>query len=180
MAWRKRAPGEVINRYPVCAAWHYMVAKALGYSEDEAKTFGIARATFFAAAKQGFKGAGGSKAHTKPAGYKPKGNVFEKKETKTAEPDTVSFCGLNMTIDPETGYAIFGGEAVKPAQFDDKVAGAFIRKVGAGGYNHLLNEMQDLIKQYDLQALNSNYAFQLYTGIRDEFRMKDFYEKANA
>jgi hypothetical protein len=51
----------MVGRFQVMATLQAARAKALGYSEDEAKSFGLNRAIFYAAAKKGFKGGSAKK-----------------------------------------------------------------------------------------------------------------------
>jgi hypothetical protein len=51
----------MVGRFQVMALLQAARAKALGYPLDEAESFGLNRAIFYAAAKRGFKGGTGSK-----------------------------------------------------------------------------------------------------------------------
>jgi hypothetical protein len=51
----------MVGRFQVMALLQAARAKALGYTLDEAESFGLNRAIFYAAAKRGFKGGTGSK-----------------------------------------------------------------------------------------------------------------------
>src|ERR1051326_3125086 len=53
--------GVMVGRFQVMALLQAARAKALGYPLDEAESFGLNRAIFYAAAKRGFKGGTGSK-----------------------------------------------------------------------------------------------------------------------
>jgi len=46
----------VINRFPICAGFYAAVAEKIGYKKEKAYSFGLTRAIFFAAAKNGFRG----------------------------------------------------------------------------------------------------------------------------
>jgi len=172
MAWNRPKGDFVINRYPICAAWYYVVAQNIGYTEEEAKSLGIARATFFAAAKNGFKKGHGKKSSNTSSKSFPKMKTSNPSENET---DVIHFCGLETTIDPSTCNAIFGGEIIEPEKFDKSVKSKFLNKVGDEGYEHLINEMRALASKYTAGELNSKLSYQLYTGIRDEFRKKEFY-----
>jgi hypothetical protein len=168
MAWNRAQGDFIINRFPVCAAWYYAVAKYLGYSDDEAKSLAMARATFFAAAKQGFR-KGGSGNNKGGAGGIPA------LPGEGPNLDTLNFCGLAATVDTDTGLAIFGGEVQIPAKYDNGVLNKFVAKVGMAGYIQLITEMTKLIEQHTKMEMNSNAAYKLYTSIRDEFRKREFF-----
>jgi hypothetical protein len=163
------APAGVINRFPICAAWYMVVAKQLGYSEAQAQSLGNARATFFAAAKNGFKGAGKSK------GRAPKGSGSfpTKASAKVVAPSNINFCGLDTTVNSK-GYAIFGGQTFTPEMYKSGVEKKFEMRVGAKGYKHLISKMEELARRYG-KNLDGQLAYQVYSEIRDSFRTKEFY-----
>lgn len=163
------APAGVINRFPICAAWYMVVAKELGYSEAQAQSLGNARATFFAAAKNGFKGAGKGKG----AVPKATGPFPTKASKKIAAPSHIDFCGLNTTVDSR-GYAIFGGQVFTPEMYKRGVEQKFEMKVSGAGYKHVIAEMEKLAHRYG-KNLDSQLAYQVYSEIRDSFRTKEFY-----
>ena len=175
MAWKRGPQGDfVINRFPICAAWYYSVARYLGYDDEQSKSLAIARATFFAAAKQGFKHAGGAGAKKgAKGGAAPFPAVPGAKEA--LDTDSVNFCGLAVTIEMESGLAVFGGEIQDPAKYDKGVLNKLVAKVGYNGYQHLIAEMDKLVRKHSKAEMNSNSAYKLYTDIRDEFRKKDFF-----
>src|SRR5215467_15780965 len=76
----------MVGRFQVMALLQAARAKALGYPLDEAESFGLNRAIFYAAAKRGFKGGTGTK-------HPGEQHVFQetptKSITKTVQQDTI-------------------------------------------------------------------------------------------
>lgn len=178
MAWNQNSEGYVINRFPICAAVHMVAARFMGYDLDVAKSLSLARAKFFAAAKNGgFRGKGSAKNAAKHS----KGGVPKKTTKELSKGDAVTFCGIEVYIDAKTGKAVFGDKIIDAAMFDKEVRDKLISKVGFNGYDHLINEITDMMKKYTKEELNSsNFVYQLYVGVRDEFRKWDFFADATA
>ncbi|MBT4856334.1 hypothetical protein HOM50_00640 [bacterium] len=158
-----------INRFPICAAFYYCVAKRLGYTESESKSLGLTRAIFFAAAKFGYIGGGKS-------GEKKKKKVPALKKGFTI--DQLPFAGLPTYIVHEKGdksfFGIMGDDVIKPEQYDDQVIHKFDYKQ-AGAYDLFIKEVEKFLKDKTDDELNSAISYDLYTEIRDKFREMGFY-----
>ena len=163
-----------INRFPICAAFYYVIAKELGYTDNEAKSLGLARAIFFAAAKFGYIG-GGKKDEKK----KKKAPHLE----EGFEIDQLPFAGLPAYIIHKEGeknfLAIMGDDILKPEQFDSQVIHKFNYKK-SGAYELFVKEVKAFLKDKSKDELNSNIAYELYTEIRDKFREMGFYNALSA
>lgn len=158
----------LINRYPICSLWYYCVAKHLGYTDKQAKTMAIARATFFAAAKGwGFKSQKKSSQSIK---------TFQDKLDKQPNFEAVNFAGLSMYLDMADGLAWFGDKKIKPEEFESKVE-LKIHKIDPNYFIQLLDYMDNLISKYTKQELNSSLAYKLYERFRDEVREPEFLQK---
>lgn len=170
MAERK----HFINRFPICAAFYYVIGKRLGYTEDEAKSLGLTRAIFFAAAKFGYIG-GGKK------GEKKKKKLPEVKEG--FEVEELPFAGLPTYIirnkNSEDFLGIMGDDIIKPEEYDSQVIKKFNYKA-AGSYEHFIKEVEKFLKDKSDDELNSNITYDLYTEIRDKMRDTGFYDEISS
>ncbi len=158
-----------INRFPICAAFYYCVAKRLGYTEDESKSLGLTRAIFFAAAKFGY--IGGGKTSEKKKKVQP--------IAKGLEVDQLPFAGLpTYTVQKEgqKGFlGIMGDDIIKPDQYDSQVINKFEYK-RSGSYEFFIKHVNEFLKDKTDDELNSAIAYDLYTEIRDKFREMEFYD----
>src|SRR5579883_2904365 len=76
----------MVGRFQVMALLQAARAQVLGYPLDEAKSFGLNRAIFYAAAKRGFRGGAGTK---HPGEQHQLKEMPGKTVTKTIQQDTV-------------------------------------------------------------------------------------------
>jgi len=160
-----------MNRFPVCAAFYYVIAKRLGYKEDEAKSLGLARAIFFAAAKTGFK-----KGTGKVTGYVSS----DKKTTKSnIVPKQIMFAGLYTTVVEKNGeLRAVVGKVIDPKQFDRSVIKSKFNLISPKSFDYFCAKVNDLISDYTNEELNnSKLAYSLYQRIRDEYRSDEFYKE---
>jgi len=167
----------LINRYPICAYFYYRVAKRLGYSENEAKSLGLGRATFFAAAKRGFGFTGGRRKKSKGGRKGP----FTKlpQLNKKQELDSIVFAGLETTIvyTDDGIRAVMGDQVMRPDRFDSYVLTKIDHFLGAERWA-IMDEIIDAeLDKYDNQTLNTQMAYKIYQAIRDVLREEQTYQK---
>src|SRR5438132_331734 len=135
-----------INRFCVMATLQAARAHLLGLKLDEAYSWGLNRAIFFAAAKRGFKG--GSEGRSKSGAG----------ETRSPEerPDVFRL-GDDMTFREVRGGRTFftiGGKVQTEADFKRQVASRFGEKFSVAWKDAL-----DLLGNYDRDTLMSQNAF---------------------
>lgn len=147
----------VTNRFPIFAAWCYVIARRLGYREDEAKSLAVTRAKLGAAARAGLLGTGGkSSAHT-PATGPGAPSARPPKEI-----DQVAFVGMRPFVTEEHGElrgVLRGGgipREVPAVEYDRSV----IRKLGEA-YPAVLRELQKLAEALPPGELNAR-GYQLW------------------
>ena len=163
MTWAKLKTDEAINRFPICATWYTVIAELLGYTPNQSKSIGLARATFFARAKAGgFGRKKKSEVKIPSVGNKP-----------TLEKEIKQFAGLDIYLS-DNGLAVFGGVEQTPLMYKKSVEDK-IEKVLSGSYSRLFNAMKMYAADYTMLELNSPFAYNLYERIRDEYRTKKFY-----
>ncbi len=127
-------------------------AKVLGLPLASAKSWGLNRAIFYAAAKRGFKGTPGA----------------------TKRPSSVREFWLGddkayaMTAGGRAFFTI-GGEVQKPEDFEHQVVRRFV-----GTFREAWKEAIDLVQRYDRKVLESQTGFylQVYRPRRDELAKK--------
>ncbi len=133
-------------------------AYALGLSEDKAKSWGLNRAIFYAAAKRGFIGGGRSRGGAlqgRPAEGKAKGGrVFELGDEKAYQEKRGN----------RVWFAI-GDDLQEPRDYDRQIARRF-----GDLYGRAWKEALEIVKQYDEATLKSRRSFyeEVYKPRRDE------------
>src|SRR5713226_3072020 len=136
-----------INRFCVMATLQAARAHLLGLRLDEAYSWGLNRAIFYAAAKRGFKGGGGSgRGELRAAENRP----------AEARPDVFRL-GDDMAFrEVRGGRTLFtiGGKVQSEADFKKQVASRFGEKFSAAWKDAL-----DLLGNYDRDTLLSQNAF---------------------
>lgn len=138
------------NRFPIFAVWCYLIARRLGYNEDEAKSLAVTRAKLGAAAKAGLLGQRGS-------GSRAGGGAGKGKSSGRAPEaiDQVPFVGMRpfvTEVEGETRGVLNGGEGprvVPPRQYDTSVE----RKLG-GSYPDVLRTLEPLAAALPPEELN--------------------------
>jgi hypothetical protein len=145
-----------ISRFCVMATLQAARAYLLGLKQDEAFSWGLNRAIFYAAAKRGFKG--GSKATSEYRAVKGR----EEKE----RPDVFRL-GDDMAFkEVKDGKLIFtiGGKLQTREDFDRQISLRF-----KGRFQDAWDEALALLKQYDRELLLSQSAFysEVYKPNRD-------------
>ena len=112
----------MVGRFQVMALLQAARAKVLGYPLDEAQSFGLNRAIFYAAAKRGFKGGTAAK-------HPGEQHVFQetplKRITKTVQQDAIgNEIAYNVDVEGKKRY-MMGEEVLGPEDFDRQVAQKF-------------------------------------------------------
>ena len=96
----------MVGRFQVMALLQAARAKALGYPLDEAESFGLNRAIFYAAAKRGFKGGASTKHQGSQYAFK---EAPGKSVTKTIQQDALGDEGAyHVEMDGKKRYVMGG------------------------------------------------------------------------
>ena len=152
------------NRYPLCSLVYFEAAKMLGYDNDEAASMAQGRASFFAAAKWGFKN---------------KNKVVDNPNINLV--DSVPFAGIPAFILP--AGAIEDVDGIRCCTRDgDKVhqpssyyknESKIKKLVGVEGLEKLRKFVRNGLENLEV---NSNDVYNFYKNNRDKARMNKFYE----
>src|SRR3989449_7805732 len=147
-----------INRFCVMATLQAARAHLLGLKLDEAYSWGLNRAIFYAAAKRGFKGGGGS-------GGRGELRAAENRPAE-ARPDVFRL-GDDMAFrEVRGGKTLFtiGGKVQSEADFKTQVASRFGEK-----FSEAWRDALDLLGNYEKDTLLSQSAFykEVYKPNRD-------------
>lgn len=155
----------MVGRFQVMATLQAARAKALGYSEDEAKSFGLNRAIFYAAAKRGFKG-GSQKKSGKTMSFKISPVNRQKKILDMeAVGDEQAFC---VHIKGKRLF-VMGDEILKPKDFDKQIERSF-----GENFDTAWQEALSLVSGIERETLESQKKFyeEVYKPRRDELAKK--------
>ena len=152
-----------VGRFQVMATLQAARARALGLPLATAKSWGLNRAIYYAAAKRGFKSTGGAG----PA--KPRGTRAVPREF---------FLGDDKAYQVTTrGRKLFtvGGEIQSPEDFHRQIEQRF-----AGTFRPAWGEAQKIVQQFPRRVLESQGAFYalIYRPRRDDLA-KTWAERAN-
>jgi hypothetical protein len=156
----------VVGRFQVMAVLQAARALVLGLHEPAAKSWGLNRAIFYAAAKRGFKGAG-AVAPPKP---RPWSEVQAKPVTETHE---VFHLGDEMAYKAEAKAAVtyftIGGQVQTEQDFERQITSRF-----GGTFAAAWKQALDLIRQFDRDVLLSQRDFfdRVYRPNRDTLAAK--------
>src|SRR5437763_15045273 len=133
----------MIGRFQVMAMLQAARAHSLGFSLDEAKSFGLDRAIFYAAAKRGFKRtpAQTTRAKEELHGKGKYGNTTIDTESLG---DEMAYC---VHVDGKRIFVI-GGEPLEPEDFDRQIMARFSTK-----YEPAWQEALETIKHFDPETL---------------------------
>nr|MDO8134254.1 hypothetical protein [Candidatus Njordarchaeum guaymaensis] len=152
----------VVGRFQVMATLQAARALALGLPEVLAKSWGLNRAIFYAAAKRGFK--------AKPPMERPLAEIQRKPMMET--PDAFHL-GSEMAYktqgkDGQTYFTI-GGQVQTEKDFERQIASRF-----GGKFNEAWKEALELVKQFDPSVLLSQHDFYelVYKPERDKLASK--------
>lgn len=142
----------ITNRFPIFAAWCYVIARRLGYTEEEARSLAITRAKLGAAARAGTLGT-----RPQPAGHA--GRTPDEGEVRKVE--QVEFVGMRPYVTKVggkvRGVLRSGGarQVVTPRQYETSVE----RRLG-DAYPRVLRLLETLAATLPPEDLNERgYAF---------------------
>src|SRR5690349_21318884 len=108
----------MVGRFQVMALLQAARAQALGYPLDEAESFGLNRAIFYAAAKRGFKGGASSKHPGEQHTFR---EAPGKSIAKTIQQDKLGDEGAYyVEVDGKKRY-VMGDEILEPDDFSKQV-----------------------------------------------------------
>ncbi len=159
-----------VGRFQVMATLQAARAYVLGMPVASAKSFGLNRAIFYAAAKRGFKGKGVMKA---PSQFKSKGKEYTEREIKKMQKS------FNMTsVGDEAAYSVeiegrkffvIGSEVQSPDDFKKQITGRFGKK-----FSEAWKEAVTICRNHDRGVLLSRRYFYetVYKPRRDELSEK--------
>lgn len=159
-----------IGRFQVMATLQAARAYVLGKSIDEAKSFGLNRAIFYAAAKKGFKAAKEKEVPTEIILKRKK--ISEEKLKKIKETYKIETIGDEMAyavnIDGKIYYTI-GNEVQTEEDFEKEIERRF-----KGKFDKVWEEAVKIVSSYDKGVLLSQrYFFDVvYKPRRDELSKK--------
>jgi len=152
----------MVGRFQVMALLQAARAQALGYPLDEAESFGLNRAIFYAAAKRGFKGGTGSKhAGEKHVLRETPGRSTTKKVQQDALGDEVAYY---VEMDGEKRY-VMGDETQEPGDFRRQGAERF-----GQAFPQAWEQAVQIVELADRATLESRRKFyeEVYKPRRDE------------
>ncbi len=157
-----------VGRFQVMATLQAARAHVLGLSLDSAKSWGLNRAIFYAAAKRGFIGGKGGQA--KPPQFKTGGPTTEIEKIKKSF--GVHHLGDEMAYKVELkGLTLFtiGDEIQTPERFDKQVGNRFLDT-----FDQAFKEAVAIVKKFDKGMLLSQHYFYetVYKPRRDELAAK--------
>lgn len=150
----------MVDRFQVMAMLQAARAYRLGFSLDEAKSYGLNRAIFYAAAKKGFKG--GSSKHV---GAK---QTFRqtpwKQMTKTLTMDGVGNEQAYCVNEGGKRRFVMGDKIIEPKDYNRQIENRFT------DYDHAWHEAMSLIEHTNPEILESQRKFYetVYKPHRDE------------
>jgi hypothetical protein len=152
----------MVGRFQVMALLQAARATALGYPLDEAESFGLNRAIFYAAAKRGFTGATGSK---HPGEQHVLRETPGRNVTKTIQQDALGDEGAYyVEMDGKKRY-VMGEEILEPGDFHRQVAQRF-----GQAFPQAWQQAVQIVEQTDRATLESRHKFyeEVYKPRRDE------------
>jgi hypothetical protein len=146
-----------VTRFVVMAVLQAARAQSLGLPHDSALSWGLNRAIFYAAAKQGFR-----EAPVKPGEERGKG-------AEAPSPQMYRLGGDEAFRDPNAPQLTFtiGGEAQTPEKFEKQVASRF---GSTENFRAAWDEAMRVVGEFDRAALESPRRFyeEVYKPRRDE------------
>jgi hypothetical protein len=152
----------MVGRFQVMALLQAARAKALGYPLDEAESFGLNRAIFYAAAKRGFKG-GTSAKH--PGEQHTLRETPGRSITKTIQQDALGDeNAYYVEIDGKKRY-VMGDEILGPVDFSRQVSERF-----GQAFPKAWEQAIQIVEQTDRATLEGRRKFyeEVYKPRRDE------------
>jgi hypothetical protein len=159
-----------VGRFHVMATLQAARAYVLGLPVASAKSFGLNRAIFYAAAKRGFKGKGGVQPPTK---FKSKQREYSERDIKKMQKSfSMTSIGdeaaYNVEIDGKKFFVI-GNEVQSPDDFAKQIAKRFGKD-----FSKAWKEAVKICKEHDKGVLLSQRYFYetIYKPRRDELAKK--------
>ena len=152
----------MVGRFQVMALLQAARAKVLGYPLDEAQSFGLNRAIFYAAAKRGFKGGTSSKQPGEQYTFK---ETPGKSVAKTVQQDVLgNEIAYYVEMDGKKRY-VMGDEILEPEDFKREIEQRF-----GQAYPTAWEQALQLVEQADRATLESQRKFyeEVYKPRRDE------------
>jgi hypothetical protein len=165
-----RAPPRTISRFIVMAMLQAARAQRMGLPRDSAYSWGLNRAIFFAAAKQGFRGGGASGGYGKPeGGGRPEGTGGAAETSR----DTYHLGHELAYRDPshEKLYFTIGGDTQTEKEFERQIVARFH---GPANFERAWAEAEAIVAAADPESLESGSEFysRVYKPGRDALRAK--------
>ncbi len=148
----------VVGRFQVMAVLQAARAMALGLSKPSAKSWGLNRAIFYAAAKRGFRGA--------PSKRRSRGDVLKSPVMETKEE---FFLGSEMAFKAKSGpggpFFIIGDKVQTEEEFTRQIEARFGK-----AFEKAWVEALEYVKKFEKAVLLSQTAFynEVYKPRRDE------------
>ena len=158
-----------VGRFQVMATLQAARAAALGLDDDAAKSWGLNRAIFYAAAKRGFRNAPLPGTRPPRAADERKGAAAGAAEERRDEEFTLGGEKAFLASDRGPGLRFaFGDEVQTPRDFEWQIERRFADWPAAWG------EALDLVKSTDPEDLNSQRRFyeHVYKPLRDKLAAK--------
>ncbi len=152
----------MVGRFQVMALLQAARAKVLGYPLDEAQSFGLNRAIFYAAAKRGFKGGTSAKQPGEQYTFK---ETPGKSVAKTVQQDVLGDeIAYYVEMDGKKRY-VMGDEILEPEDFKREIEQRF-----GQAYPKAWEQALQLVEQADRATLESQRKFyeEVYKPRRDE------------
>jgi hypothetical protein len=159
-----------VGRFQVMATLQAARAYVLGMPVASAKSFGLNRAIFYAAAKRGFKGKGVTKA---PSGFKSKEKTYSEREIKKMQKSfTMTGIGDEAAYSVEIEgkkFFVIGSEVQSPDDFKKQIARRFGKH-----FTEAWKEAVKICKEHNKGVLLSQRYFYetIYKPRRDELAEK--------
>jgi hypothetical protein len=152
----------MVGRFQVMALLQAARAKNLGYPLDEAESFGLNRAIFYAAAKRGFKGATSAKHPGEPRVFK---ETPGESSTHTIQEDVIGNEKAYYVEKEGKKRYVMGDEVMEPEDFQRQVAQRFGK-----AYPQAWEQALQLVGQTERATLESQRKFyeEVYKPRRDE------------
>lgn len=151
----------MVGRFQVMALLQAARAEALGEPRDEAESFGLNRAIFYAAAKRGFKGKRGGGAASEPHHAEPpaKQPAPPPEEGKVGQKTAYS-----TRVDGKKRY-VMGDEIQQPEDFQRQIAARF-----GPAFPLAWEQAVQVVAQFDRATLESQRKFydDVYLPRRDD------------
>ncbi len=152
----------MVSRFQVMALLQAARAKVLGYPLDEAQSFGLNRAIFYAAAKRGFKGATSAKYPGEQHTFK---GTSGKHIAQTVREDALgNEIAYYVEMEGKKRY-VMGDEIQEPEDFTREVEQRFGK-----AFPKAWEQALQIVEQTDRAALESQRKFyeEVYQPRRDE------------